>query len=131
MNSFNHYSLGSVGEWMFDTVAGIGLDPDKPGFEHIILRPQPGGNLTFARASYDSIRGRIASDWKIENGALKLNVTIPTNSTATLYLPAKQGARMTEKGKVLDKASGVQFVKNENGTALLELGSGTYSFEVQ
>ena len=50
MNSFNHYSLGSCGEWMFDTVAGIGLDPDQPGFKHIIIHPRPGGGLTHARA---------------------------------------------------------------------------------
>ena len=131
MNSFNHYSLGSVGEWMFDTVAGIGLDPNKPGFAHIILRPQPGGGLTFARATYDSIRGKIISDWKIENGVFKISVTIPANTSATLYLPAKPNARITESGKLADKIEGVQFLKNENGAALYEIGSGHYSFEVK
>ncbi len=131
MNSFNHYSLGSVGEWLFDTVAGIGVDPEKPGFEHIILRPQPGGGLTFARGDYDSIRGKIVSDWKLGNGALTLNVTIPTNTTATLYLPAKTGANITESGRDAAKFDGVQFVKQENGAAIYELGSGTYSFEVR
>ena len=68
MNSFNHYSLGSCGEWMFDTVAGIGLDPEQPGFRHILIHPRPGGDLTQAEATFDSIHGRIATKWKMKNG---------------------------------------------------------------
>src|SRR6185437_15970733 len=64
MNSFNHYSLGSVGEWMFATVAGIDLS--EPGFKHILIKPIPGGSLTYAKASYDSIRGRIESGWTLK-----------------------------------------------------------------
>ncbi|MDP2982998.1 MAG: family 78 glycoside hydrolase catalytic domain [Candidatus Latescibacter sp.] len=63
MNSFNHYSLGSVGEWLYSSVAGIDLDPEKPGFKHIIIRPVPGGGLTYARARYQSIHGLIQSSW--------------------------------------------------------------------
>jgi alpha-L-rhamnosidase len=87
MNSFNHYSLGSCGEWMFDTVAGIGLDAEHPGFSHIIIQPRPGGTLTHAAASYDSIHGKIATDWSLENGKFSLKVTIPLNATATVVLP--------------------------------------------
>ena len=65
MNSFNHYALGSCGQWLFDTVAGIGLDPEQPGFRHIVIYPRPGGGLTWARASLRSIRGPIASAWTL------------------------------------------------------------------
>ncbi len=131
MNSFNHYSLGSVGQWMFESVAGIDADPNQPAFSHVILRPQPGGGLTFARGGFDSIRGRIESGWKIENGVFSYNVTIPANATATLYLPAALTAKITEGGKAADKADGVQFVKHENGSAIYELGSGSYAFAVR
>ena len=70
MNSFNHYSLGSCGQWLFDTVAGIGLDPARPGFRHILIRPRPGGGLTWAKASYRSIRGPITSEWNLGDGSL-------------------------------------------------------------
>jgi len=98
MNSFNHYSLGSVGEWMYKSVAGIDLDPAKPGYEHIIIHPVPGGGLTWARASLDSIHGRISSSWRILDGQFGLDVTIPANTTATVYLPDGT-VREVESGK--------------------------------
>ncbi len=58
MNSFNHYSLGSCGEWMFDRVAGIGVDPDQPGFKHILIHPCPGGGMTHAEGVFESIHGK-------------------------------------------------------------------------
>ena len=88
MNSFNHYSLGSCGEWMFDTVAGIGLDPDQPGFSHIIIHPRPGGGLTDAKGSFDSIHGRISTEWSVQNGKFTLRAEIPINTTATVVLPS-------------------------------------------
>jgi alpha-L-rhamnosidase len=87
MNSFNHYAFGSVGEWMYRTVGGI--DSDGPGYRKIIIRPKPGTGLTWANVKYDSINGLISSDWKIEGGKLTLNVTIPPNTTATIYVPTK------------------------------------------
>jgi alpha-L-rhamnosidase len=87
MNSFNHYSLGSCGEWMYDTVAGIDLDPDVPGFKHIVIHPTPGGTLKEAEASYDSINGWIATRWTLKGSTFSLHVTIPINTTAFIYLP--------------------------------------------
>ena len=92
MNSFNHYSLGSVGEWLFRYVAGIDTDPAHPGFAHIQVRPHPGPGLSHARAEYRSVRGRIVSDWNTAGGALALSVTVPANTTATVFLPAGAGA---------------------------------------
>jgi alpha-L-rhamnosidase len=126
MNSFNHYSLGSCGEWMFSTMAGI--DTDGPGFKKIIIRPTPGEGITWVKASYDSINGRIVSNWAIEGNKMTMNVTTPPNTTATVYVSAKDAARVTESGNPADKAPGVKFLKQENGCALYEVGSGTYQF---
>lgn len=131
MNSFNHYSLGSVGEWMSNTVAGIDLDPQIPAYKHIVLRPMPGGGLTYAKATYDSIQGRIISDWKLENGGLTYRVEVPANTTATVYVPAKNGGIVMESGKAADKSEGVVFVKNEAGAAVYNVGSGSYTFTVK
>ncbi len=131
MNSFNHYSLGSVGEWMFDTVAGIGADPERPGFKGIVIHPRPGGGMTFAHATYDSLRGPIASEWRLDGGALALKTTIPANATATIYVPAAPGAKITESGQPADKAPGLKWLRQDGEFAVFEAGSGSYSFVVK
>jgi len=125
MNSFNHYSFGSVGRWLFNTVAGI--DTDGPGYKQIIIRPMPGG-ITNAKASYNSINGKIVCDWRLENGMFKLNVTIPANTTATVYIPAKNVKNITESGRPAINAEGVRFLKIKQGTAVFVIGSGGYQF---
>ena len=88
MNSFNHYSLGSVGEWMFRYMAGIEADPAAPGFQHVIIRPKPGGNLSWVKASYESLYGCITVEWRLsEAGDFHLQVDVPANTTATIQLP--------------------------------------------
>ena len=130
MNSFNHYSLGSVGEWMFGTVGGIQTDPAHPGFERILIAPQPGPGLTFANASYDSVRGRIVSNWKTEANATVYDITVPANTTAQISLPAQHAAQVKESGVAADKAPGVKLVSAQNGVAAFEVGAGVYQFEV-
>lgn len=88
MNSFNHYAYGAIGAWLYQTVAGIEIDPAKPGYKHILIAPRPGGGLTFAKATFDSVYGPIASAWQIDDaGVFTLDVTIPANTTATVTLP--------------------------------------------
>jgi alpha-L-rhamnosidase len=129
MNSFNHYSLGSCGEWLFDTVAGIGLNPEQPGFRHIIIRPRIGGGLTWVKARYQSIRGPIVSEWSVhDDGTLTLDVEIPANTTATVYVPAEPEARVTEGDGSVEKAEGVQSMRVENDARVFEVGSGKYQF---
>lgn len=128
MNSFNHYSLGSVGAWLYETVAGIGLDPAQPGFKHLIIRPRPGGGLTWARAEYDSMHGRIASDWKLVQGEFRLNLTVPANTAATLYLPIATPSDIREGRGPVEKAEGVRFLRCEGLTTVLDVRSGRYRF---
>ncbi|OAS14367.1 glycoside hydrolase family 78 protein [Paenibacillus oryzisoli] len=88
MNSFNHYSLGSVGEWMFRYMAGIEADPEQPGFQHVIIRPKPGGNLNWVKASYESLYGCIKVEWQLSaEGNFRLHVDVPANTTATIHMP--------------------------------------------
>jgi alpha-L-rhamnosidase len=125
MNSFNHYSFGSVGRWLFATVGGI--DTDGPGYKRIIIHPQP-GRIARAKADYDSIHGRIATDWRLENGTFTLDVTIPDNTTATVYIPAASAENVTESGQSATRAEGVRFLRMDHGSAVFSVGSGTYLF---
>ena len=129
MNSFNHYSLGSCGEWLFNSLAGIAFDPDAPGYRHIICKPHPGAGITWVKASYNSIQGMIVSGWKTDAGAFIWDLTIPPNTTATVYVPAKDAAGVTESNKQAAKADGVKFLRMENNAAVYAVGSGTYRFQ--
>ncbi len=128
MNSFNHYSLGSVGEWLYRYVAGIDLDPQTPGYGRIVIRPRPGGGLTHASGQYDSVRGRIVSAWSIEDTSFRLKVTIPPNTTATVHVPAADGAEVSESGRPLEGAEGVELLGADEREAVLSVGSGDYEF---
>ncbi|MBN1417212.1 MAG: family 78 glycoside hydrolase catalytic domain [Planctomycetes bacterium] len=126
MNSFAHYSFGAVGEWMAKTIGGI--DTDGPGFERLRIRPEPGGRLTRAEVSYDSIHGRIATRWRLEGGDLRFDLTVPANVTALVWIPAASAAAVTEGGRSLDAADCIRFTGMEGGFAVCEVGSGTYRF---
>jgi alpha-L-rhamnosidase len=128
MNSFNHYSLGSCGQWMFDTITGIGLDEQTPGFKQIVIHPQPGGDLTWATGSYQSAYGPIKTHWVVEKQRFTLSVTIPTNTTATVYVPAAKDSEIMEGDRPADQAPGVEFVRRENGAGIFRVGSGEYVF---
>ncbi|MFI6263848.1 family 78 glycoside hydrolase catalytic domain [Micromonospora sp. NPDC051006] len=131
MNSFNHYAYGAVGDWMYRTVAGIQPDPDHPGYAHLTFAPQPGGGLTSARASYRSMYGVIGSDWDLDaRGDLRLRLTVPANTTATVRVPAPGRHSVTEGGRPAEQADGVRFVRMDGGTAVYEVGSGSYAFAV-
>jgi alpha-L-rhamnosidase len=82
--SFNHYAFGCVGDWMYRVVAG--LDKSQPGYKHIVIQPNPGENLIHARASYQSVYGEIVSAWEIRDGMMRIQATIPPNTTATIHL---------------------------------------------
>jgi alpha-L-rhamnosidase len=126
MNSFNHYTFGSVGEWLYSTVAGI--DSDGPAFRKIFIHPQPGGSINWVKSEYDSINGVIASNWKMDGGVFSLDVTIPANTAATVYIPASNADAVKEGGVAAKDAIGVKFLRMENGCAVFQTGSGNYGF---
>jgi alpha-L-rhamnosidase len=128
MNSYNHYAYGAVGQWIYATVAGIELDPERPGYKHILIRPQPGGGLTHARARLHSMYGLIESAWRIEDRTLRLDVTIPPNTTATVRLPTNDAGSVEESATPAARAAGVQVLGWHDGVALLEIAAGRYRF---
>jgi alpha-L-rhamnosidase len=126
MNSFNHYSLGSCGEYLFSNIGGI--RPASPGFKTILIEPVIRDGLTWANTSFDSIHGRISTAWKRTGNQLALEILIPANTTATVCIPATDLARITESGKPIEKAENVKFLRKENDKFVFAVGSGTYQF---
>ncbi len=115
MNSFNHYSFGAVGEWLYATVAGIQPDPIVPAYRRFTLRPTPGGGLTFARATLATPYGTIGSDWRLENGTFRLIATIPVGTRAQVFPPSSEDVTLDGAAVTLDAQGS------------FELGSGRYT----
>lgn len=126
MNSFNHYAFGSVAEYLYRFVGGI--DAAAPGFREILIRPAIAEGLTWARTAYDSISGRIATDWKLEGTQLTLAVEVPPNTTALVQVPTRDADSVAESGKPAVLAPGVSFVGEQDGRAIYRVGSGRYEF---
>lgn len=135
MNSFSHYSFGAVMEWAFRDLAGI--DTDGPGFQRLRIRPgppAPGSNpdrapIDWVKAKYLSAHGEILSQWKRTGDRFELHLGIPANTSATVFLPARDRAAIRESGRALDGVSGVEFLRMDGARAVLKVESGTYRFE--
>jgi alpha-L-rhamnosidase len=135
MNSFSHYAFGAVSEWMFRSLAGIDLQ--ETGYRRLLIRPgppSPGSNpehspIDWVRAEYDSPAGTIRSAWRREGDRFTLELSVPPNTTAEVYLPAGLPVAVREGGNALERAEGVRLLRSEEGRAILEVGSGTYHFE--
>ena len=128
MNSFNHYAYGAIGEWLYRVVAGVEIDPQQPGYKHILFQPHPGGGLTQAKAEVQSMYGLVSCGWEIKDKTLTVNVVVPPNTTARATLPGAKLAEVQEESKPLAKASGVSAAEQKGKDVVVELGSGTFSF---
>ena len=126
--SHNHPMFGSVSEWFYRALAGINAAPDAVGFDRIILRPQPAGDLEWVKASHDSVHGKIVSEWQKKDRQFKLHIRVPVGAVATVFVPAKDGAEITEGGRPIERAEGVRLLRMENGNAVVAVGSGEYNF---
>ena len=124
-----HACFLNPGGWFYQGLAGILPDDSGPGFKKIIIKPAIVGDLTWVKCGYDSVHGRIVSNWKLEGGKLTMEVTIPANTTATVYVPAKDQSGVTESGKPTDQVKGVKFLRMENNAAVYAVGSGAYQFQ--
>jgi hypothetical protein len=127
-NSQIQLMLGDIVEWFFHDLAGIQLDPAKPGYSHVLIRPTIVGDLTEVKGSYASVRGRIVSEWKRDDEHFALHVSIPPNMTATVCIPALHGESVTEGGKPATRVAGVTFLQMNGSYAEYEVGSGDYTF---
>ncbi len=125
--SHNHIMFGDISAWFYDCIAGINPDPAQPGYKHIIIKPHVLGDMTWARAEHRSMYGPVRSAWRIEDGHLILDVSIPPNTTATVYVPARDPRNVTQGGG--PGAGGVESIGVEPGRAVFAIQSGSYSFK--
>lgn len=124
--SQNHPMFGSIDEWFYRSL--LGINSAAPGFKKIIIKPQPAGDLTWARGSHKSVAGKINSDWKLENNFFSLKVSIPFNCQAEVWIPSKPNGEISESGKPISTVNDVRLLRYLDGYALIEVGSGEYTF---
>jgi len=128
MNSFNHYSLGSVGEWLYRFLLGIDQEPGTAGFGQLLLRPHPGGSLDWARGSYESARGTIRVGWKRDRGRFTYRAELPPNLTATIRIPSRHAADVRDAAGN-PPVSLASFPGAPNAQeAVFQVGSGAHEF---
>nr|WP_236676270.1 family 78 glycoside hydrolase catalytic domain [Chryseolinea lacunae] len=125
--SQNHPMFGSIDEWFYRAL--LGINPLEPGFKKIQIKPQPAGDLTWAKGSFTSIHGKIVSDWKKVGDRFQLTVSIPANTAAEVWVPNKPGVQVREGGAPIDPQSGIKTLRNEGGYSVLSVPSGEYHFE--
>jgi len=130
MNSFNHYAYGAIGDWMYQVVAGLDTYDDGPGYKHIKIQPHIGGGLTNASASLQTYYGKASSGWKIEGNKIIMDIEIPANTTATVFVPASNKEAITENGNAVSSSKDLQVTGTENGYVILKVNSGKYHFEI-
>ena len=128
--SHSHPMFGSVSQWFINWLGGIQPHPEAIGFDRIIIRPQTVPDLQWVKCSYNSVRGRIVSNWSRERGRLYFEIIVPANTTAEVYVPAETADAITEGGKPVASRLGTKFLRSERGAAVFEVGSGRYRFEV-
>jgi alpha-L-rhamnosidase len=131
MNSFNHYAYGAIGDWMYRVVAGIDTEESSPGYKSIVIKPHKGAGLTSAKAELKSPYGMISSSWKTVGTALRLEVEIPSNTTAHIFIPSAGPDTITEGGRTLGSVKEITPVGQVGGYFQVKVGSGKYMFEVK
>ncbi len=126
--SHNHPMFGSVSEWFYKALAGINPAVDAEGFDRIILRPHPVGDLKWVKASHNSVRGRIVSEWERRADRFVWHIEVPVGSIATVFVPTGGMSEVEESGRPLAKAKGVKHLHTEAGWVVLTVPSGKYNF---
>ncbi|NIK74970.1 alpha-L-rhamnosidase [Paenibacillus castaneae] len=129
MNSFNHYAYGAIGDWLYRSVAGIDTEECEPGYKRIVIKPEPGNELTWADGRLETMYGTVRSRWERgEDGCMTVEVTIPPNASASILLPGAKEEAVEESGTPLQKAVGISGVETVRSGVRLSAGSGSYRF---
>ena len=126
--SHNHPMFGSVSQWFYRWLGGIQPHPESIGFDHIVIKPQMPEGLEWVNCSYDSIRGKIASRWRKTDDTAVLNIEIPVNTVATVYLPSSKYNEIKENDIPIENISGIQYDHCEGNTVVCQIQSGQYRF---
>jgi alpha-L-rhamnosidase len=129
MNSHNHVMLvGDLAIWFYEYLAGIAPDDREPGFKHMVMRPQPVGDLQYVRAEFRSPHGLVASHWQRDGKKFDWQITVPANTSATVFVPATDPLDVRESGQAARDAPGITFLRAEPGRAVFRVASGDYHF---
>jgi alpha-L-rhamnosidase len=123
-----HSCYTSPGSWFYQGLAGIRPDPDQPAFKKIIIKPAITGDLTWVKATHNSSYGMIESSWKINGNSVEMDVVIPPNTTARIFVPVSNAGSVKESNKNIEDDSAIRFMGYQNGYAEYETGSGKYYF---
>lgn len=126
--SRNHIMFGHISAWFYQALAGINLSPDVVGFKHIVIKPQRLGDITWVRAEHESMYGTIKSAWDIKGDRFTLKVAVPTNTTATVYVPCDKEQFAKEGPSTIHSGDCVRFVRLEDDCVVFEVESGTFEF---
>ena len=129
MNSFNHYAYGAIGDWMYRVAAGIDTQESGPGYKKIVIKPHPGGNFSTMKAELQTLYGKVKSEWKKEGTSFSLDVDVPPNTTAMVYLPTSGNGAAMENGKLISESKEIKMKDKESGYDVIEIGSGQYHFK--
>jgi alpha-L-rhamnosidase len=129
MNSFNHYAYGAIGDWMYRVVAGLDTDPEAPGYRRAIVRPRPGGGLSWAYAALNTMVGEYSAGWSQRDGRTRVAVTVPANGEAEVHLPNMLLEHVRESELPLAESPGCRDARQEGDDVVVSIGSGDYRFE--
>jgi alpha-L-rhamnosidase len=129
MNSFNHYGLGSIGDWLYDSVGGLAPDDSAPGYRRMVVKPATGAELSSASSTVKTAYGPASSAWSRDAaGRLAVDVTVPVNTHAEVHVPLADGQQVLEGGLPAAQQPGVTYKGTTGGDAVYEAGSGSYRF---
>lgn len=131
MNSYNHYAYGAIGDWMYRVMVGLDTYEDGTGYKHSKIEPHIGGGFTHASASLQTYYGKLSNSWRVTGDQLLMEVEVPANTTATVFVPAKSADDITESGAPLTQSKDIKLLETKEGSVKLSLGSGKYQFAVK
>jgi len=131
MNSFNHYSYGAIGDWMYRQMVGLDTYEDGVGYKHSKVQPHIGGGFTNASASLETYYGKLSSGWKLQGDEIYFDVTIPANTIASVFIPTKEVAKVSENGQALSSVNGLKIIGQKEDYLETQLGSGEYHFIIK
>ena len=129
--SHNHPMFGGGLVWYYRKLAGMNADPEKPGYRHIIFKPMPAGDLTFAKYFNETSHGEAGILWQKDNGQFSMEVTVPVGCTAAVYIPVKSGGTVLEGGNAVSESTEIKILGTDEGYQIFSVNSGKYSFVVR
>ncbi len=130
ISSNNHLMLGHLMEWFYASLGGIDQQSNSSGYKDILIKPEMVGDIRFANTTFQSPYGKIICNWEKQKEFTIINVEVPANSSATLFIPVNETSTVLEGNKMLDKSSDVQILKKQDGKLICHIGSGKYAFRI-